>query len=62
MQFVRVPTLLHLGMLARTVQFKVGVTLNPEFHYFDEDEISTESSLLKFFLPVRLSHRFTLPF
>ena len=29
-------------MLARTVKLKRGVILNPEFHYIDEDEISTE--------------------
>ena len=49
-------------MLARSVKLKQGVILNPECDYFDEDEISTESSLLKVFLPVRLIHRFTLPY
>ena len=49
-------------MLARTVKLKQGVILNPEFHHFDEDEISAESSLLKVFLAVRLIHRFTSPF
>ena len=49
-------------MLARTVKLKQGVILNPEFYYFDEGEISTESSLLKVFLPVRQLHRFTSPF
>ena len=49
-------------MLARTVKLKQGVILNPEFHHFDEDEISAESSLLKVFLAVRFIHRFTSPF
>ena len=44
------------------VKLKQGVILNPEFHYFDKDRISTESFLLKAFLPVRLIHRFTSPF
>ena len=48
-------------MLAKTVKLKQGVILNPEFYYFDKDGISTESCLLKFFLPVRLVHRFTSP-
>ena len=43
-------------------QARGTVILNLELHYFDEDEISTESSLLKVFLPVRLIHRFTSPF
>ena len=49
-------------MLARIVKLKQRVILNPEFHYFHEDEISTESSLLKVFLPVRLIYGFTSPF
>ena len=49
-------------MLARTVKLKQGVILNPEFHYFDEGEISTESFLSKVFLPFRLIHKFTSPF
>ena len=61
-QFVCVPTSIHPWMLARTVKLKQGVILNPEFHYFDEDEISAKSSLLKVFLAVRLIHRFTSPF
>ena len=36
--------------------------MNPEFHHFDEDEISAELSLLKVFLAFRLIHRFTSPF
>ena len=36
--------------------------MNPEFHYFDEDEINTESRLIKAFLPVMLIHRFTSAF
>ena len=49
-------------MLARTVKLTQEVILNPEFHYFDKDRITIESSLLKVFLPVRLIHRFTSPF
>ena len=49
-------------MLARSMKLKQGVILNPEFHHFDEDEISAESSLLKVFLAVRLIHRFNSPF
>ena len=48
--------------VAGAVKLKQGVILKPEFHYFDKDRISTESSLLKVFLPVRLIHRFTSPF
>ena len=57
-----IPPSLHPGMLAETVKLKQGVILNSEFHYFDRDGISTESSLLKVFLPVKLIHRFTSPF
>ena len=49
-------------MLDRTVKLKQAVISNPVFHYFDKDRISTESSLLKVFLPVMLIHRFTSPF
>ena len=50
-------------MLAGTVKLKQGVILNFEFHYFDEDDMSTELSLLKvFFFSVRLIQRFTSPF
>ena len=48
-------------MLAGTVKLKQEVILNPEFHHFDEDEISAET-LLKVVLAVRLIHRFTSPF
>ena len=49
-------------MLAGTVKLKHRVILNPGFYYFDEDEKSEESSLLKVFAPVRLIHRFTSAF
>ena len=48
--------------VARAVKLKQEVILNPEFHHFGKDRISTESSLLKTFLPVRLIHGFTSPF
>ena len=46
----------------RTAKLRRGVILNSEFHYFEEDEISTESSRLKMFLLVTLIDRFTSPF